>query len=404
MSQFDSRTAFDPFAGIPGAAESNKQAKRAQPVNSQLLISGGYYPRFLSDRITEDGQKTTALQQGASTLRKDITNLQTNVQKPYQEQLDVFGGEVDQAGKTAMGAVEGGVDFLKGALGDVKDPNAPDFTTLDETLARTRGQTDTITAEADAQYAKTQEGLGRVNELIDVALGRADAGVDAAKAARSQYGSAVQENIRQTAAGLQRQNADAMKMITAGVNPETGQPMDAAEAFQYRTKMSESTNATVGQTVTGLRDAADKFMAGLTQAISEAQLAAGQLTGQLAGIELGATELGERAGAQRSQTKLAASQLEAETGLRVGAQKVESSLQYEQLKMATQEMRLNTSNAIASLMSSGTMAAVSLQLQGREALMQAISQYPHISLFEGWAAMMSLATAPNGRNLAPIPF
>lgn len=415
MSSFDTRGgAFNPFEGIPSPTRSNAAAKKArsgQPGSiPRLLGGGGYFPRMdlgiggpPGGVPGQNGGQVTAMDQMAGALRQDIINLKSDVQDPYREQLDVFGGEVDAMGGEARGAIDTGMGILGDAMEGVKDPSAPDFSVLDDTLAGARANAGEIRADADAQYQETQKRLGAVDDLIKMALGRADLSVSAAKAAKAEYGGAVQANIRSAVSGMEARNERSLAMIEKGIGPD-GQPLTASEQAQYRQQLTRDTNQQVMTTVAGLRDAADQTLAQLTSNIASTQMAAGQLTGELAGTKLASTQVGEQAGAQRGAAKLSAAQLEGEVGVQVGAARVQGQQEFERQKLAAQELRVGIANTMSSLVSAGTMQRLSLQLQGRTAMMEMISRFPTISLLEGYMAMMSVATAPGARNMRPINF
>lgn len=377
-------TDVDPFSGVGSSSAVSQADREKAAVAAGYAVDGGPDAKSRLGRFPVRTplsnfapRQPSALDQLRDTITKDYGRYQEGTVTPFQGAVNRMSAGVDDVGNQIGEAAQRSVDILGGARADLSargDKAAGDIRSsvsfLDDTLARSNQDLD--------------DGLAKGNELFDKASGYADSSVTSALAAVAGYNASRDATIQATTAGLERRVSTALKMIEAGRDPQTGNPLSLGEQMEARARLESDLSVTLAERITTFRDESSQFLAKLQMSASQAQLSAGQLDADIA----------TRAGSLGVQT----AETRARVGTAVASTKADAFAKAEQVRAHYQELSANLANAMSGIINSASLNAVSLSLQGRQALAQMIRESPFMSITEGLAAMLSFATAPGGRS------
>lgn len=421
-----------PFEGYPAPAPQDLASKRA-------YVEGLGYDVGLNDMVrtgslgghpvtTPLGQfrvpGPNAFDQAGYALGQDIDFLKSEVQQPYQEAIGRLPGIIESGAAGIEGAVERGAGSIEEILGGIDPGEAAQRISgaqalFDQPLDRLSAALDGVLAGAEERYGDTAAGVDKLlqqfgpelDAVIEQGLDFARSAVSSAQTAANGYDASANNTISAATSALDARVENQMRLIEAGVDPETGLPLSLAEQQAAKGRLMQETNAEIGRNVLVFKDEAQKFLAQLRMNVAQTELGAAGVTADLARtqvagaqVELAGLETKERAGEFLTQAGLSAAEIEARAGLEGATQKANLILGSEQVRLGAQELSANVAQALANFLLSGQMAGTNLKLQGYENYAQLVASTPYVSMFEGLMAMFTMATAPGAQRVPAFDF
>lgn len=394
---------FDLFANIPqgGPLFNLKPTKPGFRIGQKAVAGGGQQANVFVPQATGNA---SAIGQLGAALKSDVNRLQGAADRQFTRVNDAagdIGSLLDGVGPDT-GADTGVLDDLRVKAGQQGD----EFMQRQEDLFG--DVMDTTHRRVEDIFTGTASTLKRAQEFVDGTLAGniksiqtyAAAGVQAAQSAVEGYDANSQRAMQAAAAGLEARAESSRRMIEAGVNPD-GSIMTAEEKAAATSQLRNDVSLQVAQVTAQMGEAQRQFGANLGMALASANMQAGGLEGQAAELGLAGEQFVAGVAQEGDRTRLAATELEAQTGLSVADARARSEQVrqgYTQIQSALAEISTNIKN-------SAVWKALDFKMQGRTTIAQILMNNPEniVTMFSGLASMVQLAAAPGGANLPGLP-
>ena len=357
------------------------------------------------------GQQGQFLNQAGQALAKDRNFLETNVLAPYQANTTQFGKDVDSGYQEIKDAAGQARSDMVGEMNLLTSAGAQDAARIrgagaayDEAAANTRADAKSINRGADQTYADVGKDLGDVSKRLDEAMALSREAIATAKSTAAGYDASAQETIRSYISSFENRTDSQMKMIEKGFDPQTGQPLRPAEQQQMRTQLLSESNRTIGENVLKFKDEAQQTLAMLRGEITKAQEAGAQIATVGAQTKVDSARTRAAAGESRDRTKLATLDATSRADFQRAEGKAGLEVNAADLTERYAGVRAGVAQTLAQLTNAAALNAVDYRLRGRTQYADLVANTPYVSVFEGFMAMASLASAPGVDKMPAMNF